>query len=420
MSDHPVLIVGGGPGGLTTALALQHVGISARVLERAPALRTAGAGLTLQINAMRMLEALDARAAVAAAGEPLRSLRVANAHGRVITSMEMASFARRFGGPGVMIHRGALSQRLADALAPETLRFDSNVVSFTQDADGVTLTLEDQTQLRARAVIGADGIHSRIRAGLFGERPLRYAGYTCWRGIASCSRPLGEGVASERWGRGTRFGIVPISATETYWFATANAPAGGSDGDDPQAELLARFAEFGDPVSALIESTPAPVILRNDIVDLAPLSRWTTGRVALLGDAAHAMTPNMGQGACQAIEDAVVLASCLAERGDQDTAAGLAEYERLRMARARSFVDRSLRLGAAGQWSNPLAVWLRELGARLAPAAIVERGLEAAWQVEVPKLDARRALAAKHRRPEVRARWPQWAGQRAAHGGLAY
>ena len=198
------------------------------------------------------------------------------------------------------------------------------------------------------------------------------------------ARPLGEGVMSERWGRGRRFGIVPVDAHQTYWFCTENAPPDGRDGDDPHAELRERFADFAAPVDELVEATPAEAILRNDIVDIEPLPRWSEGRVALLGDAAHAMTPNMGQGACQAIEDAVVLAHCLSAHAS--VAAALADYEARRKPRARRFVTRSWTFGRAGQWENAVARALRDTLTRLTPRSTLARTMDGVWGVEVPSL----------------------------------
>lgn len=384
--DEPVIIAGAGPGGLVAALALHHVGQPVLLLERAPEVRAAGAGLTLQVNAMRMLEAIGQREAVAAAGEPILSGSVDTAAGAELSSLPMGALVDRYGTSGVAIHRGALARVLSSALPPDVLRCDAEVEGYEADADGVSVRLRDGAELRGRALVGADGIHSCVRATMQGEVPLRYAGYTCWRGVAPVPRPLGAGVMSERWGRGRRFGIVPIDAERTYWFSTANAPADGHDGEDPRAELLERFAGFAEPVPALIEATPSEGILRNDIIDIEPLSRWTDGRVTLLGDAAHAMTPNMGQGACQAIEDAVVLAHCLVEHGEVATA--LAEYEARRKDRARHFVTRSWTLGRAGQWENALARALRNGLTRLTPRSVMASTLEEVWAVEVPSLPA--------------------------------
>lgn len=382
MPADPIIIVGAGPGGLVTALALSHIGLPVLVLERSSTIRAVGAGLTLQVNAMRMLAALDLDEQVAALGEPLVKASVETEDGRGLSRLCWDDASQDT--HGVAVHRGALSRMLADELPEGALRCGCEFVGFEQDESGVRVELGNGAWLRGQALIGADGIHSRVRLALFGERALRYAGYTCWRGIALEGRPLGPGHTAERWGAGQRFGIVPINANETYWFATENTPRNGRDAPDPRRELLERFATFAEPVRTLIESTPADAILRNDIIDLDPLSVWSDRRATLVGDAAHAMTPNMGQGACQAIEDGIVLAHALA--GAESIENGLADYERRRISRARSLVTRSRKIGRIGQWENGLARAFRNTVARLTPTSVMSKALDAAWQVEVPSL----------------------------------
>jgi 2-polyprenyl-6-methoxyphenol hydroxylase-like FAD-dependent oxidoreductase len=191
--------------------------------------------------------------------------------------------------------------------------------------------------------------------------------------------PCGRGF--ESWGRGARFGCTHIGRGRIYWFATANAPAGVGDGPlggpaGPKAKLLRHFGDWHDPIRELIETTEEGAILRTDIYDRAPLGEiWGEGAVTLLGDAAHPMTPNLGQGACQAMEDAVVLARCLAER-NVSTADALRRYERLRAARVAMLVRRSRRVGIVGQVANPLLCRLRDRALALIPPRAQLRQLE--------------------------------------------
>ncbi|MEO0603337.1 MAG: FAD-dependent monooxygenase, partial [Myxococcota bacterium] len=346
------------------------------VLERAPTVRPVGAGLTLQSNAMRMLDALGLGEAVEAAGWPLTNARVARTDGSTLASLVGDPRART----GVAIHRGALSRLLVEALPEGVVHVGAGVTEVWPDG---RVALADGTERRFDAVVGADGIHSVTRRCVVGgPSVLRYSGYTCWRGLAQIRAR--EGLA-ERWGRGRRFGTVPLGGpgAPTYWFATDNAPAGGVDGADPHAELIGRFAAFEPVVTDLIRSTPT--ILRHDLADLPPLRRWTRGRVTLLGDAAHPMTPNLGQGAGQAIEDAVWLAHTVSEHGLPE---GLAAYEDARRPRATQFVRRSYRLGAVAQWSSPLACFVRDQAIALTPPALTRRSVARWLDVEVPRLTA--------------------------------
>jgi len=352
------------------------------VLEQADELRTAGAGLTIQINAMRMLESLGLDRAVARAGATLETAKVCRADGSALQVMDLVAVAARFGQPAIALHRRALSQILASALPADAIEFGVAVGSVEQDQHGVTVGLVDGRALHGCAVIGADGIHSAVRRAVFEPVDVRYAGYMCWRGIAPVPTGLPEGHAISFWGAGKRFGLVPIGDEQTYWFATANLAPNGHDGADPRAELLERYAEFCAPVRAVLRATPNSAILRHDISDLPPVARWVDGRVALLGDAAHAMTPNMGQGACQAIEDAVVLGACLSR--DPDVPAALRAYEAQRRPRATAFAQRSRRLGKIGQWKGRFAQAVRSMIIRSTSAATLERSVTEMYGVEVP------------------------------------
>lgn len=203
-----------------------------------------------------------------------------------------------------------------------------------------------------------------VRRQLLGETPLRYAGYTSWRGVAPVAGLSPAHEVVELWGRGLRFGIVPIAEQETYWFAVANAAAGGTDSDS-RATVLERFASFGEPARALVEASPGARILRTDIYDRKPVSSWSKGRVCLLGDAAHPTTPNLGQGGCMAIEDAVVLAHCLA-KGAQHADA-FHEYERKRVAHTTKIVNASWQFGRLAQLEGRVVTWLRDLALRATP-----------------------------------------------------
>ncbi len=236
------------------------------------------------------------------------------------------------------------------------------MLDFEQDGEGVRATFSNGEESQADLLIGADGIHSRVREQLTGKLALRYSGYTAWRGIAPT--PDKAFQSGETWGKGRRFGLVPLSGEKVYWFATDNRPEGETD--DParrQAELLELFAGWHYPVPELIGTTPRGDILRNDIFDLPPLKKWSVGRVTLLGDAAHAMTPNLGQGACQAIEDAVTLAGCLTRF--EEVSEALARYEALRRPRTARITRQARQVGEIGQWGHPAAVWLRQHFARL-------------------------------------------------------
>lgn len=368
---HHVIIVGGGIGGLTAAIALAQRGHTVDVLERAGELRPLGAGLTLQINAVKALSRLGLLQAIMAAGQVMKGASLLTWTGEVISQTDLERLAASIGAPSVGIHRAVLQQTLIDALGSARLHLGVEVRGFIQDEKSVTLILGDGSTRSADVVIGADGIHSALRAQLHGKCEPEYAGYTCWRGVCENAGIVEPTCVSESWGDAQRFGLVPIGQGRLYWFAVADAPPGEHDGLDVKAELQKRFAGWHAAVERTIEATPKDAIFRNDIADRPTLHPWGQGRVTLLGDAAHPMTPNLGQGACMAIEDAVVLASALHELSDP--AAALRLYEARRQERTDTVVNTARRFGRMGQWSSSFARAIRDAMLHSMPAFVTDR-----------------------------------------------
>lgn len=378
------LIIGGGIGGLAAAIGLRQAGWEAVVFERAGAFREVGAGVGLGTNAVLALWNLGVGPQVEALGPVICQFDVCDWRGRLIGALPVAEIAARHGAPSLCVHRAELLAVLEQALPRETIHLGHEFERFEAGPDGVTAYFKSNEK-NARKVsgvvardagdqgvcaggdvlIGADGLHSRVRAQLLGARPPRYAGYTCWRGVAQIQHPRQpETLLRESWGPGRRFGAVSIGRGRVYWFATLNAPAG--ECDDPasiKSRLLALFHGWHAPVEEILAATPPAAILRNDCSDRRPVKRWGAGRVTLLGDAAHPTTPNLGQGACQAIEDAVALARQLGTgtRGGtmEEIDAALRRYERIRMPRTAAIVKASRQLGFFGQWNNSVLCALR-------------------------------------------------------------
>jgi 2-polyprenyl-6-methoxyphenol hydroxylase-like FAD-dependent oxidoreductase len=235
-------------------------------------------------------------------------------------------------------------------------------VGFTQDATGVTARFTDGREERGDVLVGADGIKSVIRAQLAGKSNPRFAGYAVWQAIlpSDVSQRLADGapvgIFRVLWGRGSRFSYYHVGGERLYWFCVLNAAEGGRDVD--KGALLARFRGWMKPTEAIIDATDQATINRADHYDRQPMQQWGEGRVTLLGDAAHAMTFNVGQGACQAIEDGVVLAKCLGQHSD--VSAALRAYEARRMGRTAAMQKRAWQLGSFGRWTNPLACSVRD------------------------------------------------------------
>jgi len=363
-----IAIAGAGIGGLTLAIALRRRGVAVTVFERAAELKPVGAGIGLGSNAIVALERLDLRDAIVGAGAPVGSVAILDARGRTIGgTLDVAALEREIGAPVVALHRSRLHGVLLDAVGPDVVRLGCTVTRYGLHDGGVEVETSNSEVLRADLLVGADGLHSSVRAQMIRDGHPIYSGYTSWRGVTPSGSVPRPSRMTESWGRGERFGIVDIGFGEIYWFAVANAPPNGID-TDVHRVLLARFGGWHEPVAAIISATPAARILRTDICDREPIERWHQGSAALLGDAAHPMTPNLGQGAGQAIEDAIVLDQCLAHEPTIETA--LQRYEQRRAARANAFVLASRRSGAIAQWENAAAVWLRNTGVRLMPHSV--------------------------------------------------
>jgi 2-polyprenyl-6-methoxyphenol hydroxylase-like FAD-dependent oxidoreductase len=243
-------------------------------------------------------------------------------------------------------------------------------VSIEQTTDGVRALAADGTVEEGDLLVGADGIRSVVRHAVAPAEP-RSAGYTVWRGVSSIA--VEPGRLTESWGTGARFGLVDIGS-RTSWFATANTDEAKADSpSERKAELMQRFAGWHAPIATAIETTPDSAILRTDMYFLESLKQWSEGRIVLVGDAAHATTPGVGQGAAQAIEDAVVLADQLSRHGE--LAKALDAYESVRRPRAELTLKPSRRADRAGQLTNPLGRRLRNHLVRHTPARVQLRQL---------------------------------------------
>lgn len=377
------IIVGGGIGGLTAAVALGRAGVEAVVFERAEELREIGAGITLWANAMKALEKLGLHDAVREAGGADLGGEIRSWRGGRISEITADQLRSSFGEANLAVHRADLQGALLAALPEGTVRLGAEFVGFTQDSAGVVARFADGSEERGDLLVGADGIYSSLRAQLFGRSAPRYGGYTAWRGVAYVGGGLVPGeVGLNVWGRGSEFGLASIGRGRFYWFVTRNAPEGEAEDEaGRKREVLDLLRGWYEPTRAAVEATEGSKILRNDIYDRDPLERWGAGRVTLLGDAAHPMTPNLGQGACQAIEDAVVLAGCLGDGGE--VVSSLRLYEARRIPRTADVVRRSRLVGRILQLENPLLCRLRDAVARRTSARAQLRQLATVARYEV-------------------------------------
>ena len=372
------VIIGAGIGGLTTAIALQQAGIDFEVFEAAPELRPIGAGIVMASNAMQVFQRLGIEKKIIKAGLEIVSAYGVDQNFKLISSLQVKEkITSRYGIGSYAIHRGRLQQVLLEEIDQKKIHLNKKLITLVQNNQKVTLNFEDGFSTEADVVIGADGIKSAVRKNIFGDLPLRYSGQTCWRGMTKFSLPADKQFNTyEMWGKqkGLRFGFVPAAPDEVYYFTTFFTNANGKDSGRVKESLLKTYSCFGSLPTQIIEATPEENIIRSDIFDLNPIPKWWNGRVALLGDAAHATTPNLGQGGCQAVEDAYVTAKCLKENSSIEKA--FEQYQNMRYEKALHVVNLSWSFGKMTNVGNPILQSLRNGFMRMMPESMAIKQLD--------------------------------------------
>ncbi|MEM1249344.1 MAG: FAD-dependent monooxygenase [Acidobacteriota bacterium] len=371
-----ILIQGGGIGGLALANLLERRRPQAKItiVEQTPSWAPLGAGITLTGNALRVLDAAELTEPLLQRGLPLESTRLADGRGRVLLE------ARPADGPTgrddwtrivLSIHRAALHETLVEGLERTTLLLGKSLdlESFTE---GEALRLSDGTTVEADLVVGADGVDSQVRERVTDATPFRYAGYTCWRGVVDV--PLHGATAWELWGGARRFGLIPLVDDRTYFYACINAPAGDPRYQDLDNEAFADLFEgLGGPVPEVLSGVRRDCFLHHGDLGELRLDRWHRDRFVLLGDAAHAMTPNLGQGAAMAIEDAAVLSEELSKSKPREA---VARFEERRRPRVEVLQTQAFRMGSMAHWESRFAGWLRNRLVALTPRRVASRQMQ--------------------------------------------
>lgn len=378
-----ITIIGAGIGGLTTAIALKQKGFEIEIFEATAGFKKAGSGINLALNAMQVYKRLGLYDTIFEAGSHTTTMTITDEKLNPLSIINLKPFEQKHHVKSVAIHRGTLHQILLNQLSDVQIHLNKKVKTLRQSTNGIEIDFEDGTSHQASVLIGADGIHSVIRKSIFDNTELRIAKQVCWRGITKINLPNQYQTAlNESWGKGKRFGFVAITKNEYYWYALANYKKNYKE-EFKDIDLGEFYSNFHPLVGEIIKSTPKENILTNEMLDLKPISFWYKKNICLLGDSAHATTPNLGQGACQAIESAFVLANCLTKHKSIENA--FKEFQRIRIKKAVDVINTSWRIGKVAHLENSFSIKLRNFILKLTPKKIATKQTEHIFEIDIEK-----------------------------------
>lgn len=389
MQSEPIVILGGGVAGLACALALRQIGLDVVVCERAPELSEIGAGLLLSANACSVLQGLGTADDLLERSALTKSWELLSSNGQRLSRIKPA----RPGELTLSTRRSDVQAALAESLPPDVIRLGHEAESISLENDGVSIRFQNGVVLKTPLLIAADGANSLARRTFWPDRNPVFQGYLGWRAIID-GVPNGweNGRVTESWGNAQRFGIAEIGRGQTYWYATTNHQQPVPPVGDRRLFLQKAFEGWHAPVAELLEATPAESILCHPIADLEPQRHSSVAnRVVLLGDAAHPLTPNLGQGAAMALEDAWELAAALAATAS--VAPALHRFEAARSRRVRKIWAASRFMGRLILLSHPVAVFLRNWMLRLTPEPLASRNMRSLLKFQISSLESEREAA---------------------------
>jgi 2-polyprenyl-6-methoxyphenol hydroxylase-like FAD-dependent oxidoreductase len=350
-----VNIIGAGIGGLTTALTLKQKGLNVNIFESSAELKPVGAGIILANNAMQVFQKLGIQDKIEKAGNKISFMKITDDQLNPLSVVNLSEYEQKYGVSNIAIHRGELQKILANEIGFDNINLSKRLSKIEKNRL-FKLTFEDNSTIESKLVIGADGIKSVVRNQLFEKSTLRNPNQICWRGICEIDLPQKyHNELNEAWGKGKRFGFVKISDKKVYWYALTNS----KNVEISDVNLTEFFSEFHSDILNILSATKKEQIIVSDIFDLKPIDKWQNENVCLVGDAAHATTPNLGQGACQAIEDAYVLGELLDNGMPIENT--FKAYEKLRRKKAHTIVSISWTVGKMAHIENRLGIWLRNL-----------------------------------------------------------
>ncbi|MBW3518845.1 FAD-dependent monooxygenase [Flavobacterium sp. NKUCC04_CG] len=368
------IIIGGGIAGLTTAISLKQLGHTVKLYESKPNIHGLGAGLGLAANAMKALEYLGLAQALIPLGNMLRSLTIKDAKGYPIFEAN-TELVKNGSADNFSIHRKVLIQYLYEKLDEADTEVNKKLIKLVQTDRKVQLTFADGTQASGDYLIGCDGVGSAVRLQLLPQSKPQYAGYTCWRAITPNPNIIVED-GTEIWDKAGRFGFVPLVGNLIYWYACINTTTENYHTVKSYGitELLTNFKDFYNDIPHIIAHTSDADLIQSDILDIQPLKQFAFNRVLLIGDAAHATTPNMGQGACMAIEDVAVLIHEL--HLEKNPVVAFVNFEKKRLNRTKSVITKSKQIGWIAQLESPILCRIRDSFFRSLPQSFAKHQMQ--------------------------------------------
>lgn len=369
-----ISIIGAGIGGLTLGNILKQQHLDFIIYESAPEIKPVGAGIMMAVNAMQIFGKLGLKEKIENAGNRIHGISITDEKLKTISTTNVLALEKKFNSCNVAIHRAELQNILAENLGLENIKLNHSLQQI-QKKENYLLEFKTGFTLESNIVFGADGIYSKIRNQIFGNEKIRNAGQKCWRGLTDFELPEKYNHhALEIWGKGKRFGFVKISEQKVYWYALVN-----ENKFREHLDLIETFKDFDSLVLQILEATKPENIILNDIIDLTPIPKWYAENLCLIGDAAHATTPNMGQGACQSIEDAYVIGKLLERNRDFNSV--FEEFQKIRRKKVDTIVKNSWSIGKISQWEK--GNQLRNFLMRSIPESINQKIVEKILKLEI-------------------------------------
>lgn len=369
-----ISIIGAGIGGLTLGNVLKQHNLDFTIYESAPEIKPVGAGIMMAVNAMQIFDTLGLKDKIVSRGNKIQGIFITDEKLKTISTTNVLALEKKFNSCNVAIHRAELQNILAENLSFENIKLNHSL-SEIQKKENYQLEFENGFQTESKIVFGADGIHSKIRNQVLNTGTIRNARQKCWRGLTDFDLPEKYNhQALEIWGKGKRFGFVKISKNKVYWYALVNENKFKNNLD-----LSETFKDFDSLVLEMVESTKQENIILNDIIDLSPIPEWYAENLCLIGDAAHATTPNMGQGGCQSVEDAYVIGKLLETTGNFNSV--FKEFQKIRRQKVDMIVKNSWTIGKISQWEKGNA--FRNAFIRLIPDNLNQKMIEKILTLEL-------------------------------------